>query len=98
MLLVRISVYREKWDLRISRNAPKIIGDQLRSEAAAQEVMPEGTSGEVMRRKTSPEVRLLRRRPLRSTVEWFSVLRKERFQVSDASCKKKKEDLFLKRY
>jgi len=72
------------------RKAPKIIGDQLRSDAAAQEVMPGETSGEVMHRKTSPEVRLLRRRPLRSTVEWFSVLQKESFQVS--RCKLQEEE------
>jgi len=51
----------------------KSIGDQLRSDAAAQEAC------QVKRQR-------------------FSVLRKERFQLSDASCKKKKEDLFLKRY
>ncbi len=32
---------------KIRRKAPKIIGDQLRSDAAPQEVMPGGLSGEV---------------------------------------------------
>jgi len=36
-------------DKRVARRkAPKIIGDQLRSDAAAQEVMPGRPSGEVM--------------------------------------------------
>ncbi|RLL85648.1 hypothetical protein Y697_07105 [Mesotoga sp. BH458_6_3_2_1] len=42
----RFSVLRQ--ELQARRKAPKIIGDQLRSDAAPQEVRPGRPSGEVM--------------------------------------------------
>ena len=41
---------------------------------------------------------LLRRKPVRSTVNGSPFSEKNGFKFHDASCKKKKEALFLKRY
>jgi len=56
----------------------------------SQEVMPGETSGEVMRRRSSAEARLLRRRPLMFTVNGspFSEKNGVKFQMHVARRKK----------
>ena len=58
-------------ELEARRNAPKSIGDQLRSDAAAQEVMPGGTSGEVRLAAARKWCWRLRARKLNFKIKWL---------------------------